>query len=255
MCIRDRSTGVASHERLTAELEATEDEILGADRAQWEQEHGFAQRRANNNASASHEIVAAFGKGNAKRQGAGAYERSAARAVLAERLARRKLERVEEHLMLCEARRSLELRRCVLQQAAQDELALAQAEVEAEELEDELAEAGLERQSLELELENASAERAATQAMAEAARAAAIADEEFEVEQRSQRSALEKKLEERSRAAAMSRKMTAEAERVAVLAAIEKLGENGEALSADGLRLLEAAERVVEQLSMALIDR
>merc|ERR1712070_1273556 len=102
------------------------------------------------------------------------------------------------------------------------------------------------------ELEKVQQDKAAAEAMAKAAGANAIAQEELAALQRAKRKALEQKIESRRQEAAAERHRQAQMEHDTLIQEFAKLGMTGEQLSAQGLRLVKLAEEVIGQLQQVM---
>ena len=177
------------------------------------------------------------------------YEQSGHKARLAQKLARRKLRRLEEDRMLAQAEQVSSLQTLVLRQALEDEVLLAQAGAETRVLEEENHQDAAERALLEEQLRAASEEREAADVLAAGARGGLKLEGEAADAQRKQREALEVKIAERSQRRAEERKAVAEVEREKVLMEFERLGACGQPLSEQGTRLFQSVETVIELMN------
>lgn len=239
---------------LLGSLEALEQQELEADRALWEQQQAAEARRQQQDANTAQSKIENFEAQQRQHEEAREYEHSARRAALKERLAHRKLKRLEEQRMLAEAQSKRELEAWMLTQAVGDEVSLAQAQEQAQEVEAEAQRANDERRALEAELDSANSQQAASKILQEHAAEELKRQDAVQVAQQRQRDELEQRIQERQRKRAAERKEKAAAEREAVMKDFNKLMARGEPLSDKGVRMFAAIQEVTALLEQSLLE-
>ena len=246
---RLRTRHDAKEKELRAELQITHDQMLELDQEK-ERLEGVSEAQKQMN---QHQVVQQKLKEHkqaaAQQQQVIRYEQSGHKARLAQKLARRKLRRLEEDRMLAQAEQVSSLQTLVLRQALEDEVLLAQAGAETRVLEEENHQDAAERALLEEQLRAASEEREAADVLAAGARGGLKLEGEAADAQRKQREALEVKIAERSQRRAEERKAVAKVEREKVLMEFERLGACGQPLSEQGTRLFQSVETVIELMN------
>lgn len=195
----------ADQQKLSEELDKVQEDLLKASVQQQENDKSATELKRQREERDASETVQAAAHNDQLRREAQIYAQTASRASVQEKIVRRKMRRLQEQQMLHEAARALEIKKTVLRQAAEDELRAAQAEEEQRALALEYEQATAEMNLLETELEKVQQDKAAAEAMAKAAGANAIAQEELAALQRAKRKALEQKIESRRQEAAAER--------------------------------------------------